>query len=51
MFKETIPKRACLSKDGFHLIKTLKTKLVTNEVVEQNNALDDCIIQMFGEEE
>lgn len=49
MFKETVPKRACLSKDGYHFIKSLKTKLVSNEVVEQNDALDECIIQMVGE--
>ena len=51
MFKEEIPKRECITKDGYELIKTLKKKLVFNVVVEQNDALDDCIIQMFGEEE
>ena len=51
MFKENIPKRACLSKDGFHLIKCLKTKLESNEVVVENDALDECINEIFGEEE
>ena len=49
MFNEELVNRACIPKDGFALIKTLKTKLVSNETVDRNDALDECIIEMFGE--
>ena len=40
-----------MPKGGYELIKTLKSKLVCTEVVKQNDALDECIIEMFGEGE
>ena len=51
MFKREIPKRAYIPKDGYELIKKFKTKMVCDEVVEQNDSLDECIIEMFGDGE
>ena len=49
MFNEEVANRACIPKDGFALIKSLKTKLVSNETVDRNDALYECIIEILGE--
>ena len=51
MFNEEVSNRACIPKDGFDIIRTLKTKLVSSEILDKNDALDECIIEMFGEGE
>ena len=51
MFNKEVPNRICISKDGFALIKRLKTKLVSNDTSDKNDGLDECIIEMFGEGE
>ena len=49
MFNEEVPNRACITKEGFAIIKTVKTKLVSNDTDEKKNGLDNCIEDMFGE--
>ena len=52
MFKDEVNGRKCCPKDGNELILTLKTTLVNNDcVANENDALDDCIMDMFGETE
>ena len=49
MFKEEVTGRKCFPKDGNEIIKTLVTTLVDDRVSKETDALDDCIMDMFGE--
>ena len=51
MFNEEITHQTCITKDGFAIMKILKTKLVPNDTNEKTNGLDNCIEEMFGERE
>ena len=51
MFNEEVPNRACVTKDGYAIIKTLKIKLVSNDTNEKIDGLDNCIGEMFNERE
>ena len=37
MFIEQLSNRACIPNDGFDIIRTLKTKLVSNETLDKND--------------
>ena len=51
MFKDEVPKRVCLRKDGFELIKQLKTSISLVDSQPNNDALDNIIMEMFNETE
>ena len=49
MFKEEKPNWQYYAQDGIDLIEGLNTKLLKNNSVNESNALDKCITDMFGE--
>ena len=49
MFKDEVTKRVCLRKDGFEVIKELKTSITLPDSAATNDALDDVITEMFNE--
>ena len=51
MFKEEISGRKCCPKDANELILKLETTLVKESIPKETDALDDCIMDMFGESE
>ena len=51
MFKDYISNRVCLRKDGYEMIKGLKTSISLPTVQPNNDALDNIIMEMFNETE
>ena len=51
IFKDEVAGRKCFPKDGNKAILTLETKLVNDSTTEETDALDDCILDVFGETE
>ena len=51
IFKEEVTGRKCYSKYGNAIIKTLVTTILDGSISKEIDALDDCIMDMFGETE
>ena len=49
MFKDDIPGRECIVKDGYTIINALKTKFKQGNIVTKTDELESCINGMFNE--
>ena len=49
MFKDDIPDRECIVKDGYTIINALKTKFKQGDIVTKTDELELCINGMFKE--
>ena len=49
MFKDDIPDRECIVKDGYTIINALKTKFKQGDIVTKTDELESCINGMFKE--
>ena len=49
MFKGEVNGRKCFQKDANSIIKALVTTLIDERITKETDALDDCIMEIFGE--